>query len=116
MKIKINHASLLQLVYRSRPAGKLEDEVLGFLSSMKTDESILLYDILGSEAHALMLFERKLIARNDLKRMLRALEEAKDKPSAIPREGFEDIHEAVEAFVISKAGAESGGKLQTGRS
>ena len=31
-------------------------------------------------------------------------------------DGFEDIHEAIEAFVISRAGIESGGKMHTARS
>jgi argininosuccinate lyase len=103
-------------MYRSRPKGTLDDDVLHFLSSMQHDQSILTYDVLGSEAHAIMLHETGQISRHDLGRILHALEAAREDGSLIQTEGFEDIHEAVEAFVIRKAGADSGGKMHTARS
>lgn len=103
-------------MYRSRPKDNLNDDVLHYLSSMRNDQSILLYDILGSEAHSIMLHEMGNITANELKEILLALEEAKKNPDTIKTEGYEDIHEALESFVISKAGMNAGGKMHTARS
>lgn len=103
-------------MYRSRPKDKLDDSVLRFLSSMQHDQSILYYDILGSEAHSIMLHETGNIASGELKKILSALEEAKKNPAKIETKGYEDIHEALEAFVIKRAGMVAGGKMHTARS
>jgi argininosuccinate lyase len=103
-------------MYRSRPKDKLDDHVLKFLSSMQHDQSILFYDILGSEAHSIMLHEMGHLNSDELKKILSALEEAKKNPDKIETEGFEDIHEALEAFVIKEAGMDAGGKMHTARS
>jgi argininosuccinate lyase len=103
-------------MYRSRPKGKLDDHVLRFLSSMQHDQSILYYDVLGSEAHSIMLHEMGHVTAGELKKILFALEDAKKSPEKIETEGYEDIHEALEAFVIKKAGMDAGGKMHTARS
>jgi argininosuccinate lyase len=103
-------------VYRSRPKGKMDNDVLAFLSSIRHDESILYYDILGSEAHTLMLYEIGILKQQELKKILLALEAAKNNPGLIDTEGAEDIHEALEAFVIKQAGIDAGGKMHTARS
>jgi argininosuccinate lyase len=103
-------------MYRSRPKGKMDEDVLAFLSSIQHDQSILYYDIVGSEAHSIMLHERGIIALEELKKILRALEEAKKNPGVADVEGAEDIHEALEAFVIKQAGMGAGGKMHTARS
>jgi argininosuccinate lyase len=103
-------------MYRSRPKDKLDDSVLRFLSSMQHDQSILYYDIVGSEAHSIMLHEMGHLTAGELKKILSALEEAKKSPAKIETEGYEDIHEALEAFVIKQAGMDAGGKMHTARS
>ena len=103
-------------MYRSRPKEKLKDDVLKFLSSMDQDHSILYYDILGSEAHSIMLHEKGHITANELKNILAALEDAKKSPANIKTEEYEDIHEALEAFVIQRSGMEAGGKMHIARS
>src|SRR5918999_918191 len=103
-------------MYRSRPSEKLKDDVLKFLSSMDQDHPILYYDILGSEAHSIMLHEKGHISDNELKGILSALEEAKKSPINIKTEEYEDIHEALEAFVIERSGLEAGGKMHIARS
>lgn len=103
-------------MYRSRPKDKLDDHVLRFLSSMQQDQSILYYDVQGSEAHSIMLHGMGHLTSGELKKILAALEEAKQKPEKIKTEGYEDIHEALEAFVIKKAGMDAGGKMHTARS
>jgi argininosuccinate lyase len=103
-------------MYRSRPREKLKDDVLNFLSSMDQDHSILYYDIVGSEAHSIMLHEMGHITHGELKKILSALEEVKQSPNSIRTEEFEDIHEALEAFVIQRSGMAAGGKMHTARS
>ena len=103
-------------MYRSRPKDKLDESVLRFLSSTQHDQSILYYDIIGSEAHSIMLHEMGHLTLGELKKILSALEEAKKSPDRIETEGYEDIHEALEAFVISRAGIDAGGKMHTARS
>lgn len=108
--------SCARTVYRSRPHGKLDDDVLKFLSSIEVDSSILTYDIIGSQAHCLMLYDIGVLDSSELKKILRALEAAKKDPSVIDGDGFEDIHESLEAYVIKHAGVEAGGKMHTARS
>ena len=103
-------------MYRSRPIDKLDDDVLRFLSSINMDNLILYYDIVGSEAHSIMLHEIGYITSYELKKILSALEEAKKRPAKIPTKGYEDIHEALEAFVIERSGIEAGGKMHIARS
>lgn len=104
-------------MYRSRLEGKLTDKALSYLSSIDEDESILYYDIIGSEAHVIMLYEQGLLSRDELKSILEALEYAKRNGlEGININEYEDIHEALEAFVVSKAGISHGGKMHTARS
>jgi argininosuccinate lyase len=103
-------------MYRSRSNDKLKDDVLSFLSSIDQDQSILYYDIIGSEAHSIMLHEMGHITRAELKKILSALEEARKSPAKLHSEGYEDIHEALEAFVIKRAGMDAGGKMHIARS
>ena len=103
-------------MYRSRTNNKLKDDALRFLSSIDDDKSILYYDVVGSQAHSIMLHEIGHITSNELKKILSALEEAKQNPVSIRTQEFEDIHEALEAFVIQRSGADAGGKMHTARS
>ena len=103
-------------MYRSRSNDNLHDDVLKFLSSVAQDQSLLHYDILGSEAHSIMLHEMGHITHNELKQILVALEEAKKNPVKLQNKQWEDIHEALEAFVIERAGIDAGGKMHLARS
>src|ERR671922_1249760 len=103
-------------MYRSRPNNKLEDDALRFLSSIDDDKSILYYDVIGSQAHSIMLHEMGHITSSELKKILSALEEAKKNPAKVQTEGYEDIHEALETFVITRSGMDAGGKMHTARS
>jgi argininosuccinate lyase len=103
-------------MYRSRPRGALDDDILKFLSSIDVDEGILYYDIMGSEAHSMMLYDIGLLSEPDLKKILQALEDVKKDPSQLKTDTSEDIHESLEAFVIKQAGVDAGGKMHTARS
>jgi len=102
-------------MYRSRLGTDLSDITLDYVSSINDDSEIAFYDILGSQAHSLMLFQNDIITKNDAKKILSALENMK-KESFDSSSGAEDIHELIESLVIKKAGMASGGKMHTARS
>ena len=102
-------------MYRSRLGTDLSDVTLDYVSSIDDDSEIAFYDILGSQAHSLMLFQNDIITKNDAKKILSALESMKKK-SFDSSFGAEDIHELIESLVIKKAGMASGGKMHTARS
>ena len=103
-------------MYRSRLGKKLDDITLSYVSSMSDDSDIAFYDIIGSEAHVIMLYENKLLTKKELKSILSSLENLKGGNISNPDFEPEDIHELIEALVIKKAGLESGGKMHTARS
>lgn len=102
-------------MYRSRLGTDLSDITLDYVSSINDDSEIALYDILGSQAHSLMLFQNNIITKNDAKKILSALEYLKKEKFDLST-GAEDIHELIESLVIKKAGMASGGKMHTARS
>lgn len=102
-------------MYRSRLDGKLDDVTLEFLSSISDDFVIKSDDILGSQAHTLMLLENKIIIKAEAIKILSALEKLK-KEDISEKSEAEDIHELIESLVIKKTGKEAGGKMHTARS
>ncbi len=102
-------------MYRSRLDGKLNDITLEFLSSISDDSVIAQYDIIGSQAHTLMLLENKIITKQEAAKILHALEKIKEE-NISEKSDAEDIHELVESLVIKKAGKDAGGKMHTARS
>lgn len=83
---------------------------------MSDDAAILYYDIIGSAAHSIMLSENNLLKQEELKKILQALEEIVQDPKKLDVEKYEDIHEAVEAYVVERTGMDAGGKMHTARS
>ena len=103
-------------MYRSRVGKKLDEITLSYVSSISDDLDIAFYDIIGSEAHVIMLYENKLLTKKELKNILSALESLKGGNISQPEFEPEDIHELIESLVIKKAGLEDGGKMHTARS
>ena len=103
-------------MYRSRLGKDLDDITLSYVSSIKDDSDIAFYDIIGSEAHVIMLYENKLLSKTETKKILTALEELKGGNISQPDFEPEDIHELIESLVIKKTGIENGGKMHTARS
>ncbi|MFW5895439.1 MAG: lyase family protein, partial [archaeon] len=106
-------------IYRSRLDVPLDKKVLKYLSSLKDDIWIIEEDIIGTEAHNIMLYEQKIITKQEIIDILRSLEEIKNDYNAeklkIDKD-YEDIHPLIEDLVIQKIGIKKGGKLHTGRS
>ena len=98
-------------MYRDRLAGRLGGEALGYVSSAQADLEMARYDILGSKAHALMLLDAGVLDGQEASQILRALGGL--EPEKLGGDS-EDIHEAVEAAVVSATPA--GLKMHTGRS
>jgi len=102
-------------MYRSRPQKELDESVLQFLSSGTSDLQIVSYDILGTEAHVIMLNEIGILNIDQLKKILKELEAILKDPDSLVIKG-EDIHEAIEIHLIEKLGLNLGGRIQVGRS
>ena len=102
-------------MYRSRLGTDLSNITLDYVSSINDDSEIALYDIIGSQAHTIMLLQNKIITKNDAKKILSSLENLKNEKFD-SSSGAEDIHELIESLVIKKAGMASGGKMHTARS
>ena len=102
-------------MYRSRLDTDLSDVTLDYVSSINDDLEIVIYDILGSQAHTLMLYQNNIITKFDAKKILLSLENLKNEKFDLSS-GSEDIHELIESLVIKNAGMASGGKMHTARS
>lgn len=106
-------------IYRSRLGKQTDDFAIKFMSSISDDDWILMEDIENTEAHDIMLQEQGIIELNDLRKILKNLEEIKlkFKSGKLSISGsFEDIHEFIEHTITKKVGIEIGGKIHTGRS
>jgi argininosuccinate lyase len=101
-------------MYRSRLDQNLGKQTLDYVSSISDDSEIAFYDIIGSQAHAIMLYENKIITKLEIKKILQALE--KLKKEKLQNNSSEDIHELIEVIVIKKTGIKTGGKMHTARS
>lgn len=102
-------------MYRSRFNADLNKYSLDYTSSTTDDAAIILYDIIGSQAHVLMLYKNNIIPKNDSIKILIALEELK-KLKIKNNLKYDDVHELIESMIINKLGIKCGGKMHTGRS
>ncbi|MFQ6011270.1 MAG: argininosuccinate lyase [Nitrososphaerales archaeon] len=106
-------------IYRSRLSKDVNKNVLNFLSSMREDARFFEEDILGTEAHVIMLGEQKIIPKEDLKKIVTSLEKIRKKygQGKLPlNTQHEDVHEFIEDQVILNIGISSGGRMHTARS
>ena len=102
-------------MYRSRLGKNLGKVTLDYVSSLNDDMEIALYDIVGSQAHAIMLYENKIITKKEIKKILKGLENLK-KEKFEKKSSSEDIHELIESLIIKRIGIDAGGKMHTARS
>ncbi|MBN2335086.1 argininosuccinate lyase [Candidatus Bathyarchaeota archaeon] len=106
-------------MFRSRLDKKFDDRTARFHTSVVEDLRMFSEDVDGTMAHDIMLHEQGILEREDLVKILGALQTVKqewlDGKVEVGAE-YEDIHEYIEARVIDKIGIEVGGKMHTGRS
>ena len=100
-------------------------EMVDFLSGRDVkglppcDESLVPYDLWGSQAHVIMLCRQGILSMRDGKRILRGLRqiEAMHKSGKFRLDqSKEDVHSNIESLLIRQLGIETGGKVHTGRS
>ena len=106
-------------MYRSRPSGNLDDKALSFLSSIAEDADLFYYDILGSQAHVIMLYEVGILTKKELVAILKGMDHLLTNSDSLNRYGdsaSEDIHELIESAIIRITDIKSGGKMHTARS
>lgn len=95
---------------------KIEKFTIG--KDAELDLQIAKYDVLGSMAHAIMLFESGIIEREDARQLLSQLKillKEVESGRFIIDKGVEDVHSQIEMTLIKTIG-ESGKKLHTARS
>ena len=102
-------------MYRSRLGKNLGKVTLDYVSSLNDDVAIAHYDILGSQAHTIMLYENRVITKKEVKKILKGLENLK-KEKFEKKSSSEDIHELIESLQIKRIGIDAGGKMHTARS
>ena len=98
-------------MFRDQRLGNISDDVLSYISSRDPDKRIFEADILVDRAHLIMLKDQGLISPDDCSKIIEALDNIEERDLG---EG-EDVHEAIEALVISRVGL-LGGRMHTGRS
>jgi argininosuccinate lyase len=101
-------------MFRDQRLGESRQDVLDYLSSREADERIFEADLLVDKAHMVMLREQGLISGEVCSRIMAALDDLIEKGSQSLGAG-EDVHEAIEAYVLARVGPE-GGRMHTGRS
>ena len=112
-------------MYRSRQTENLDENVLDYLSSLNDDIQLLYYDIVGTQAHCLMLNKIGILRSDELAKILSTLNKLKKECNdndniqdilSIQSSSAEDVHEQIESLIVEKTGVEVGGKMHTGRS
>src|SRR5512137_324404 len=101
-------------MFRDQRLGECRQDVLDYLSSRKADERIFEADLLVDKAHLVMLREQGLISVEVSSKIIAALNDLMQAGSHSLGAG-EDVHEAIEAYVLARVGQE-GGRMHTGRS
>lgn len=104
--------------WEKRLSGSVDELAVDFVESLSFDRRLYKVDIVESIAHAEMLAAQKLITAGELAEIKKGLIEIGEEIAAgrfVFDKTQEDIHMAVEAALIAKAG-DAGRKLHTGRS
>ena len=104
--------------WEKRLAGKPDELTVDFVESLSVDKRLYKYDIVGSIAHAQMLYDQKLITKDEFKQIKDGLIEISEEIAQGRfdfEKRYEDIHMAIEAALVAKTG-QAGRKLHTGRS
>jgi argininosuccinate lyase len=102
-------------MFRDQRLGESREDVIDYLSSREADERIFRADLLVDKAHLMMLKEQGLVPAEVSARIMNALDDLMKRVSQLDLGAGEDVHEAIEAYVLGKVGPE-GGRMHTGRS
>jgi len=94
-------------MYRKPGLGDQSDWLTKFISSIDSDKRIFRATVLTALAHQIHLFESGLIPREAIL-TISLLLDALNKEEEILSGGFEDVHEALESWIIERAGSLGG--------
>ncbi len=97
--------------------GRVPNEIAKFTSSLNSDRRIAKATVKVVKAHVEHLCEIGVLKNNvcyEILAVLRDLE--KNILKNYPKEGFEDVHEYIEYYVIEKLGEDLGGFINLGKS
>lgn len=106
-------------MYRSRPSGNLDNRALSYLSSITEDSNLFYYDLLGSQAHVMMLYESNILSKKETVEILKGIDQLLTNSNTLNEYAdtyAEDIHEMVESALIKMTTMDIGGKMHTARS
>lgn len=98
-------------MFRDQRLGAVSDDVMEFTSSREADKRIFQADLLVDRAHLIMLYEQGLISLEIGSKIMDALDQIKESDLG----AGEDVHEAIEAYILARVGPE-GGRMHTARS
>lgn len=104
------------MLRKGRLGSAFDTDAASYTSSLDFDKNIASYDVLGDMAHAIMLYESRIIKKTEAKKIISGLlkiYEDVDNLRFGPQS--EDIHMAVETKLTKSVGS-VGGKLHTARS
>ena len=89
------------------------------MQTQPCDQRLIPYDVWGSKAHVIMLWNQGLMTKKEVRGVLKGL----DKIEASCQKGTfrvdparEDVHSTIESYLIKHLGMESAGRLHAGRS
>jgi argininosuccinate lyase len=105
------------LIREGRLGREFDQELARFTSSLTFDEALFEYDVIGSLAHCVMLYESRIIDRETAAKTLSSLVELLKKGIDVLRldPEAEDVHMAIEEHLFRVLG-EDAGRLHTARS
>ncbi len=104
------------ILRRGRLSSTPDEKIHKFTSSMIDDAWIFDADILVDMAHTIMLYEQKIIKREDCVSILRSLLKIRDEGIEKLDWSYEDIHISLESRLIDMVGEDIGGRMHSGRS
>ena len=104
----------------SKRGEDIPKRVQGFLcgSDIKNDEKLMLWDAVGSVAHAKALQKAGVLTEKECKKLVLALKKLMELSKGgkfVLKEGLEDVHSNIEHWLTDELGA-LGKKIHTGRS
>ena len=86
-------------MFRDQRLGEISEDVLDYLSSRAADARIFEADLLVDRAHLIMLREQGHVSGEVSSHIIAALDDLLEADLG----AGEDVHEAIEAFVLSRA-------------
>ncbi|MHA1229889.1 MAG: argininosuccinate lyase [Candidatus Helarchaeota archaeon] len=107
--------------WSGRFESEIKKEVLNYTvgDDIELDYKLILYDIVGTEAHDIMLYKVGILKENTIKNILLGLEKIRKlylEGKFVLEKKFEDVHMNIERALINYIGETDGGNVHIARS